>query len=402
MGLNLIHSRYLLGFFVLTAPVLSQGQIVFGHKQIRVTIPLHSELTPVQKLNREGVEAVESRHYDKAEDLFYKAYLFDPADPFTLNNLGYVSELQGRVDKAENFYRLAVQQGCYATIDRSSDKDLKGKPMMDALGTIKNLPMRINRLNILGMQLLSQGRAFEAQTLFQSSLALDPGNAFTLNDLGVADESVGDFASALKHYDEAAVLHSTQPVVVALKTSTRGKPVSEVAAQAATELRKHIKDSTPDQLRALMLTIRGVAATNQNNWDEGRKDFVEAYALDPQSAFALNNLGYVAERDGDLETARSYYARALRADDGDRKVGLSTESGMQGERIAALATDSHIGVDAALTASAQVLHGEGGPVELIPRNSQSLQPDSPAESPSPAPPAPSTPPATQVPASPQQ
>ena len=55
---------------------------------LKITIPKHSKLTPVQRLNREGVEAVRKHNYKKAEQLFYKAYLFDPDDAFTLNNLG--------------------------------------------------------------------------------------------------------------------------------------------------------------------------------------------------------------------------------------------------------------------------------------------------------------------------
>ena len=58
-----------------------------------IKIPRRSELTPVQRLNRKGVEAVKKHDYKDAESLFYKAYHYDPADPFTQNNKGYVSEL---------------------------------------------------------------------------------------------------------------------------------------------------------------------------------------------------------------------------------------------------------------------------------------------------------------------
>src|SRR5215472_5790176 len=67
-----------------------------GH---RLLIPMRSRLSPVQRLNREGVDAVKHHKYDQAEALFNKAYLYDPADPFTLNNLGYISEVQGQLDR---------------------------------------------------------------------------------------------------------------------------------------------------------------------------------------------------------------------------------------------------------------------------------------------------------------
>src|SRR6187402_287987 len=86
--------------FVAFAPVCLPAQ------NLRITIPRRSQLTPVQRLNREGVEAVRKKQYEKAETFFYKAYLFDPADPFTLNNLGYVAELRGDLDHALKFYNL--------------------------------------------------------------------------------------------------------------------------------------------------------------------------------------------------------------------------------------------------------------------------------------------------------
>jgi Flp pilus assembly protein TadD len=61
-------------------------------QNLRITLPKYSELTPVQRLNREGVSAIQNHQYEKAEGIFYKAYLYDPADAFTLNNLGYISE----------------------------------------------------------------------------------------------------------------------------------------------------------------------------------------------------------------------------------------------------------------------------------------------------------------------
>src|SRR5712672_2914853 len=83
----------------------------WAHDGRRITIPMRGRLTPVQRLNREGVDAVKKRELQKAEELFYKAYLYDPADPFTLNNLGYIAELEGQLDRANYFYKLASEQG---------------------------------------------------------------------------------------------------------------------------------------------------------------------------------------------------------------------------------------------------------------------------------------------------
>src|SRR6201998_1085637 len=102
-------------------------------RKVSISIPKRSKLTPVQRLNREGVEALQKRKYQKAEQLFYKAYLYDPADAFTLNNLGYIAELQGDIDRAERFYELAAQQSSEAVVALSSSREARGKPMNEVL-----------------------------------------------------------------------------------------------------------------------------------------------------------------------------------------------------------------------------------------------------------------------------
>ena len=82
---------------------------------------------------------MKKNQYEKAEGLFYKAYLYDPADPFTLNNLGYVAELQGQLDRAHQYYQLATEQGCDAPISLSSMNDLKGKPMSAAYDALQDV-----------------------------------------------------------------------------------------------------------------------------------------------------------------------------------------------------------------------------------------------------------------------
>src|SRR6202167_6262001 len=167
---------------------------------ITITIPRHSNLTLVQRLNREGVEAVEKHDYAAAANLFYKAYLFDPSDPFTLNNLGYISELEGQLDRASKFYKLAAEQGSNANIDVSSVKELKGQPMQAAFTGLQDGLMRVNRLNLEAVNLLSEGRNFDAPGLLQQALSLDPLDPFTLNNLGTADEAIGDLGGAMKYY----------------------------------------------------------------------------------------------------------------------------------------------------------------------------------------------------------
>ncbi|MFP5236547.1 MAG: tetratricopeptide repeat protein [Acidobacteriota bacterium] len=329
--------------------------------------PRRSQLTPVQRLNREGVEAVRKHDYEKAERLFYKAYLYDPADPFTLNNLGYISEVEGQLERAQKFYDLAAEQGSNADIDLSNEKHLEGQPMKAALIDLKDVPMRVNRMNLDAMRLLSKNRGFEAVALLQSALTLEPQNAFTLNNLGVANEAIGDLDSALRDYDKAAALHSSAPAAVTLDRSYRGRSISSMARESAKRLERRRRSLDPAEAKAVMFTLQGVHAVNQNDWPAARAAFLHAYALDPSSAFCINNRGYVAEHDGDLETAQFFYAKARKAQDAAARVGLATTMAAEGQPLTVVATDSNDKVDTALDVYSQQRRQQGAPVGLTPR-----------------------------------
>jgi len=334
---------------------------------LKIYIPKRSELTPVQRLNREGVDAIQKHQYDKAESFFYKAYLYDPADPFTLNNLGYISELQGKLDRAKTFYARAAEQSSTATIDKSNAKSLEGKPMEYAFKSLHDVPMRVNRMNVDAISLLAKGRGFEAITLLHATLALDPQNPFTLNNLGVAHEAIGDYENALKYYGSAAEGHSSEPVVVTLDRSWRGRSVSTMAAESARRLDARIQRMDSTEAHAAMFTLRGVTAANKNDWVEARQDFLQAYSLDPSSAFSLNNRGYVAEMDGDLETAQFFYDKARRADNSDVRVGLSSLQSAEGKRLVTVAGESKQQVGGELDSYSQERRRKTEPIELTPR-----------------------------------
>jgi Flp pilus assembly protein TadD len=366
-------------------------------RDLRVTIPKRSEMTPVQRLNREGVAAVQKRQYEKAEALFLKAYLYDPVDPFTLNNLGYIAELQGQLDRALKFYRLASQQGSEASIDRSNAKQLEGKPMGYALNGLKDGPMRVNHINVEAVALLSEDRNSEADSLLQRAYALDPRNPFTLNNLGVAKESTGNYEDALKYYDQAAQSRSSEPVVVTMDRAWRGKSVSEMAAESARKLEKRLKQSDNPEAQAALLSVRGVSAANRNDWQAAKDAFAKAYSLDPNSAFSLNNLGYMSEREGDLETAHFFYTKAQRADDAKSRVGLASDSSAEGKQLVVVAADSDGKVGGALSQTKQARHAEPGDVELQRRDGTPVDTSTPAPQAPPPSGTPSTPPQTSAP-----
>jgi Flp pilus assembly protein TadD len=293
------------------------------------------------------------------------------------------------LDRAQKFYALASQQGGDAFIDRSNAKQLEGKPMSYALNSLKDVTLRVNRMNVEAIGLLSENRDSEADLLLQQALSLDPHNTFTLNNLGVAKEALGDYDGALKYYHAAAAAHSTEPIVVTLNHTWRGKPVSKMAAESAKQLQARMQNVDTAEGRAELLTLQGVSATNRNDWSAAKQDFLKAYSLDPNSAFSLNNLGYVSERDGDLETAQFFYAKAEKADDANARVGLATQSSAAGKHLVAVATDSDLKVDDVLDQNKQARRQQAAPIQLN-RRPNATGGDSEASPEQPSPSAPST------------
>jgi Flp pilus assembly protein TadD len=344
-------------------------------KDLKINLPRRSHLTPVQRLNKEGVEAIHKRMYDKAGNLFFKAYLLDPDDPFTLNNLGYISELQGQVERAQSFYTLASQQASEAVIAHASSPRAEGRPMKEAMG-VTDLPLQMNHDNVEAVRLLSQGHGPEADLLLQRALKSDPRNIFTLNNMGVAKEMEGESQAALQYYDAAAIMSSEAAAVVTLNRAWRGKPVAQMAAQNAANLRARMQAEQSPEVKVAELNIRGVSALNRNDFATADQDFRKAYAIDPNNAFAVNNIGYLSEIEGDRETAEFFYEKAA-AIGPNVTVGLATRRTAEGLKLSQVSTDSDAQVQAKLEEQRNALRGEHQPILLRRRDNSVVEEPSP-------------------------
>lgn len=97
----------------------------------------------------------------------------------------------------------------------------------------------------------------------------------------------------------------------------------------------------------------GVRAADAGRWEEAEFRWQKALAIESQTACAHNNLGVLAERDGDFEEAGEAYARALEAASGAARERIqenldafqeartadevpTTESSPEAERVAEL------------------------------------------------------------------
>jgi len=346
------------------------GGVAAQAQQVRIPLPKKSKFTPVQQLNRDGVAALKKHDIGKAKRLFYKAYLIDPNDPFTLNNLGYVSELEGSLERAQRYYDQAKANTSEAVIDRSTSQDAQGKTVANVAGHTAEGPMKVNELNSEALGLLNRDRAPEADVVLQAALKLDPKNPFTLNNMGFAKEKEGELESAIRYYDSSAATGSREPIVIAFNKSWRGKPISEVAQQNADKSRKELSKNQDMQARVARLNLRGVSAMNRNDRKAARDSFEQAYKMDPKNSFALNNMGYLAELEGDTETAQSFYEQAQRAERARQKVMVSTRPEVEGQTVGHVAEQSTTLVESAFEAKAEARRRSGAAPALRTRDNR--------------------------------
>ncbi len=345
--------------FALLAFSLVCVAVPAGAQELRIPLPKKSKYTPVQQLNRDGVAALKKNDIDKAKRLFYKAYLIDPNDPFTLNNLGYVSELEGNLDRAQRYYDQAQANTSEAVIDRSTSQDAQGKAVAKVAGHTSEGPLKVNQLNSEALGLLRQDRAPEADVVLQQALKIDASNPFTLNNMGFAKEKEGELEDAIRYYNRAAATGSREPIVIAFNKSWRGKPISEVAAHNAEESSKDLSKAQNLQDRVARLNLQGVSAMNRNDRRTARKDFEQAYKLDPNNSFTINNMGYLAELEGDKETAQSYYDQARRAKRANTKIMVSTRPEVEGRPVGQVAEQSTALVESSFEAQAEARRRSG-------------------------------------------
>lgn len=339
-----------------------------------ISLPKRSQVTPVQQLNREGVREARRGRLSKAKERFVKAYLLDPNDPFTLNNLGYIAELEGDVDRALRYYQLAANTGTEAVIDEATASGLKGQPVTAAFQSSQVSAYQTNRANFRAMALLEKGRVLEAELVLKNAVRVDPQNPFLLDSLGYVMEAEGDLESALQYYTQAEALHSDERVFLTPVKKWRGKPISEVAARSASAVREALANGEDTDTQVTRLNLRGVSALNHADSGKAREFFIDAYRLDPTNAFTLNNIGYIDELNGDRESAEMYYDAARTAEQANDRVTYSTRSEAEGRKIGSLAQTNQGDVSATLKAIQLKKRTLKRPIQLMVRSSGAVQP----------------------------
>jgi Flp pilus assembly protein TadD len=121
---------------------------------------------------------------------------------------------------------------------------------------------------------------------------------------------------------------------------------------------------------------------NRNDWRGAWESFSQAYKVGPANPFSLNNQGYMAEMNGDLETAQEFYREAQRAGGSGARVGLATRRDAEGIRLYSVANGSEAEVSSALEAASKARRQNAAPIQLKRRDGTPI----PEPTPEPTPP----------------
>src|ERR1022692_2944686 len=101
----------------------------------------------------------------------------------------------------------------------------------------------------------------------------------------------------------------------------------------------------------------------------------------PNNAFTLNNIGYVAELEGDRETAQFFYDHARQAGGANLTVGVATRRSDEGKKLFAVAADNDTKVEAKVTEDRNTLRRQPEPVVLRRRDNSIVNESEPETAP---------------------
>jgi hypothetical protein len=96
----------------------------------------------------------------------------------------------------------------------------------------------------------------------------------------------------------------------------------------------------------------------------------------------VNNIGYVAEIEGDRETAQFFYQNARRAYGADAKVALATRRSAEGLKLSQVAEDSGSKVETKVAEQHAARRRERQPILLRRRDNTVVDEPDPASAPS--------------------
>jgi Flp pilus assembly protein TadD len=125
------------------------------------------------RMNLQGVFALNHNDPQKARDNFESAYKLDPYSPFSLNNMGYVSELNGDQETADEFYGDAkLAPGAKQRVTVANHPEMQGMPLGEVAAN--NSQNTEANLQVQQDAKRRQGGAIELKTRDNRPIVADP------------------------------------------------------------------------------------------------------------------------------------------------------------------------------------------------------------------------------------
>jgi len=222
--------------------------------------------------------------------------------------------ITGKVSKARSRKRLAATLEAAVARHQAGDLPAAEAGYREILGISASEPRALHLLGTLHAQ---TGRLASAIDLLRQALRLDPRNAETRNNLGLALHGLGEVAAAAAAFREAVRLNPRYPEALnnlgdLLREEGRLESAVE-CLEAALCLRPHY----PEALNNL-----GVACLQSGRHSRAIAAFTALLTHRPDDYTTRRNLAVACQEAGDLPAALHHYSQALAIDASDPEVHL--------------------------------------------------------------------------------
>jgi tetratricopeptide (TPR) repeat protein len=273
---------------------------------------------------------VEQERYAEALPIYEALLRRQPDDPRLLSRLQRLYEKTGHAPP-DNFGRSAeldnasparLQSRAHALYEtaRQADAPLDSAAVAPARRLLRQAldrdPTHVPSLALLGTLTLELGAPAEAAALFQRAIDEDPRAPDRWAKLATAHRRAGHLQRAINAAEEGLLLFPGRPALLRSLALARLQRGEYNAALSRFQQALDKVDSTPqtDALRAALLAGRGRAHDRLNQTENAVADYESALRLDPEQLTALRHLAFHLVRSNpDSPRARQLAQRAVNA-----------------------------------------------------------------------------------------
>jgi len=307
-----------------TQELALDGAKAFGHYRVATGLGHDDPLV----WRRMGVLALELGDLDQARGCLERALSHEVVDPELFFGYGCLLDLENELDQARNAFEAAIASrrtyddayfrlakvlrglGDEEGADYAAAKFEEWKAVHQALAdarkhAAKN-PADGESVRSVGILLLKLDQAEESVEWLRRAKGMLPGDALTLEQLGRAQQTLGQLSAARRSLESAVKIAPNQPSglqALAFVLGEGGDP-----DEALERMRQALALAPND---ANLLYQQGVLFMQLGQPSDAFEAYSEALLNDPESVDALLGLAEVHYGDGRREDARATYRSVL-------------------------------------------------------------------------------------------